>query len=371
MIKYIGSKRRLVPWICAVVDALEGVETVLDLFSGTSRVGRALKERGYHVTANDHNTYAWVLARCYVQADADRVAEEARERLDALRGLEPRDGWFTETYCRRSRYFHPDNGARIEAVREAIHLQDLDPDVEAVLLTALMKAADKVDSTTGVQMAYLKQWAPRAMNELSLEMPPLLPGGGRALQQEAWEAATVKADLAYLDPPYNQHNYRGNYHVWETLVNWDEPEVYGVACKRTDCRTLKSPFNFKAGIRPALERVLDALDTRYVLISFSDEGRITRDEMESMLGERGHVAVFEAEHPRYVGARIGIYNPQGEKVGRVGRLTNREHLFLLARNGADLQGIDLGAVASGAPRSAPRDRDDSRNLGYPLDRSWI
>ena len=329
MIKYIGSKRRLVPMIGGVVDALDGVETVLDLFSGSSRVGWALKERGYRVVANDHNTYAWVLARCLVQADADRVTDEVRERLDRLRDLEPRDGWFTETFCRRSRYFHPVNGARIEAAREVIHGWDLDPDVEATLLTALLKAADRVDSTTGVQMAYLKQWAPRAHNPLTLQMPDLLPGPGRALQQEAWEAASTEVDLAYLDPPYNQHSYRSNYHVWETLVRWDEPATYGVACKREDCRTWKSPFNSKPGIRPAFEQVLDALRSRYILVSFSNEGRIPRQDMEALLRARGRLTVFEADHPRYVGARIGIYNPQGEKVGRVGRLTNREYLFLV------------------------------------------
>ena len=59
MIKYLGSKRLLVPRILAVVEALSGVRTVLDLFSGTSRVGHALKARGYRVVANDHNTFAW------------------------------------------------------------------------------------------------------------------------------------------------------------------------------------------------------------------------------------------------------------------------------------------------------------------------
>ena len=43
-------------------------------------------------------------------------------------------------------------------------------------------------------------------------------------------------DLMYLDPPYNQHRYFTNYHVWETLVRWDEPEHYGIACKRVDAR---------------------------------------------------------------------------------------------------------------------------------------
>ena len=338
MIKYIGSKRRLVPLLLGVVDALPGVERVLDLFSGTSRVSLALKQRGYAVTANDHNTYAWVLARCFVKADGDRVRDEALEHARALAALPPRPGWFTDTYCNRARFFHPTNGARIEAAREAIRLWNLEEDLEAVLLVTLMLAADRVDSTTGVQMAYLKEWAPRALNDLELRVPELLGGTGRAWQMEAHEAAArADVDLAYLDPPYNQHSYRSNYHVWETLVRWDRPDTYGVAQKREDCRTEKSAFNSKPGILPALERALDALDCRYVLLSYNDEGHVPPDAMEAMLSSRGHWARLAVDQERYVGAKIGIHNPKGEKVGRVGRLRNRELLYVLTKVAADLE----------------------------------
>ena len=73
MIKYLGSKRRLIPSIVGVVAALPEARSVLDLFSGTSRVGLALKAAGYRVVANDHNAYAATLARCYVQADRERL----------------------------------------------------------------------------------------------------------------------------------------------------------------------------------------------------------------------------------------------------------------------------------------------------------
>ena len=70
MIKYLGSKRLLLPRILEQIEPLAGVRTVLDLFSGTSRVGHALKARGYRVHANDHNAYAATLAnyRHYVAA---------------------------------------------------------------------------------------------------------------------------------------------------------------------------------------------------------------------------------------------------------------------------------------------------------------
>jgi adenine-specific DNA-methyltransferase len=58
-------------------------------------------------------------------------------------------------------------------------------------LTSLIEAADRVDSTTGVQMAYVKQWAPRSAKPLELRMPGLLNGPGRAIQGDAVALASA------------------------------------------------------------------------------------------------------------------------------------------------------------------------------------
>src|SRR5688500_8706802 len=99
MIKYLRSKRTLVPVLVDVISALSAPKVVLDLFSGTSRVGHALKRRGLRVLANDHNAYAATLARCYVAADADRWADDAARLVAELATVPGRAGWFTETYC--------------------------------------------------------------------------------------------------------------------------------------------------------------------------------------------------------------------------------------------------------------------------------
>lgn len=346
MIKYLGSKRTLVPTIRALVGQVPGVRSVLDLFSGTSRVGHALKADGYQVFANDHNAYAATLARCYVQADQGEHLEAATALLAELDALEGRPGWFTQTYCHDSRFFQPDNGARIDAIRDEIARRALPPELEAVALVSLMEAADRVDSTTGVQMAYLKQWARRSHNRLTLRVPDLLPraaaGKGRATQRDALEAAaTLSADLAYLDPPYNQHKYLGNYHAWETLVRWDRPEVYGKAMKRIDCRDRKSPFNSRPRIAAAMRQLVDRIDATHLLVSFSDEGFLGREALVEMLSARGVVQVVERAHDRYVGARIGVYNPQGEKVGQTSHLKNTEMLFLVTPEGVDVDGSAL------------------------------
>lgn len=334
MVKYIGSKRLLIPAILDAVASAGDVRTVLDLFSGTARVGHALKNAGYRVIANDCLTYAHTLATCYVQADRERVLPDAESIIDELNTLPGRAGYVTEVFCNQSRFFQPRNGERIDAIRAHIARLGVRPELEAVLLTSLIEAADRVDSTTGVQMAYVKQWAKRSYNDLRLRVPAILPmaaaGPGRALMMDALDAASrVRVDLAYLDPPYNQHSYLGNYHVWETIVRGDEPEHYGVACKRIDCRERKSDFNSRVRAEAALEAVIRSVDARYLLVSFSDEGYLSRERLESILGERGPVHTISVPFRRYVGAKIGIHNPSGERVGKVSHLENTEYLFLM------------------------------------------
>ncbi len=334
MVKYIGSKRALLPWITGVVEeirSLDRLETAVDLFSGTGRVGHALKAMGLYVTSNDVQTYAYVLAQALIQADADEYPEERiRPLLKRLMALKGKAGWFTRNYCEESRFFQPHNGAKLEAIRYKIDkISDHDPLLRAILLFSLMVAADKVDSTTGIHMAYLKQWAPRAFNALTLKYPPLLPGSGQALQADALEiAGSLEGDLFYLDPPYNQHSYLGNYHLWETLVCWDNPETYGIARKRTDVQERKSPFNSKREAKGAMEKLLGDIRAKHLVLSFNDEGFFSTPEIEAMLRQWGYVVRMSRVHQRYVGARIGIYNPKGVKVGQISHTENQEFLFV-------------------------------------------
>lgn len=362
MIKYLGSKRNLLP---VIVDAVRdvasrtGATTVSDLFAGTSRVGHALKAQsagGFRVLANDHNVYAHALARCYVEADAQDVLDDARRLVDEFNALPGVPGYFTRTFCESARFFHPSNGERIDAVREAIARKGLPPDLEAVMLVSLMEAADRVDSTTGVQMAYLKSWAPRAKNPLQLRVPEVLPragaGKGGAFCMDAFDAArTLEADIAYIDPPYNQHSYLGNYHVWETLVRWDHPETYGIARKRVDVQTRRSVFNSRPQSQPALARLFEVVRAPVLVVSFNDEGFISRGMMEetlaSMWDGQAVVRTIAVDSKRYVGAKIGIHNPKGEKVGTVKHLTNTEFIFVVGRS----REIVLGP---GQPRDLPR-----------------
>jgi adenine-specific DNA-methyltransferase len=353
MIKYIGSKRAIVPQIVSIVHAVPGVHRVCDLFAGTTRVGQALKAQGYFVISNDLASYSEVLGRTYIQADATALDRgRLLVLLRHLQSLPPKPGYFTRTFCEEARYFQPCNGARIDAIREGIEEVVQSEEERAILLTSLLLAADRVDSTTGLQMAYLKDWAPRSYQHLELRPPEMLPGPGCAIRRDANDLARDldDVDLVYIDPPYNQHSYFSNYHVWETLIRNDRPDTYGVANKRIDCKTNKSRYNSKREIGGAFLDLLRSIRAKYLLISFNNEGYLGTLDIENVLKQRGYVSSVGIDFKRYVGAQIGIFNPQGQKVGAVSHLRNKEHLFLVGPSRAVVE----SALATIRPMIAMR-----------------
>ncbi len=334
LIKYIGSKRVLVP-VLGDIAAAVGAKTGLDLFTGTTRVAQELKRRGVHVCAVDSATYSEVMARCYIATDATKVdKDELADALARLAALPGKRGYFTRTFCEESRYFQPQNGRRVDSIRQCLEDEYRKSPLFPILLTSLMLAADRVDSTTGVQMAYLKEWAPRAFNDLELRLPELLPGPGASDLGDATQLVDKlpEVDLAYLDPPYNQHRYFTNYHVWETLVRWDAPAYYGIACKRVDSREeyTKSVFNKKREMPEALASVVKRTRAKVVVVSYNDESWVQPEAIMDSLEEAGHeeVRMLAFDSKRYVGAQIGIYNPAGHKVGKVSHLRNTEYVFV-------------------------------------------
>jgi adenine-specific DNA-methyltransferase len=332
MIKYLGSKRRLVPVLGELLER-SGAATALDLFTGTTRVAQEWKRRGAHVIAVDSARYAAVLARCFIETDArDIDLDTVRAVLAQLQDLPGTDGYVTETFARRARFLQEHNARRVDSIRDAIQQDWSGHPWEPILLTSLLQAADRVDSTTGLQMAYLKQWAPRSYNDLELRLPELLCGPGSAVLGDATELVGLlpAVDLAYLDPPYNQHRYVSNYHVWETLIAWDAPEFYGVACKRVDLRdaATASVFNNRRHAPAALASVVESVPAEVVVISGSDEGWVGVDALADMAASHGCVEVLAFDSKRYVGAQIGIHNQKGERVGQAGRSRNTEFVIV-------------------------------------------
>lgn len=343
MLKYIGSKRVLIDFISDIINIICSVSfsdrdrnriKILDGFAGSCRVSYRLKQEGYYVIAGDYLNFVYNNIRTFVVADRKdyppEVVEPIISRLNSIEIKECDDCWFRDLYSIQSKYFHPKNALKIEIIRREIEKYQ-DDLLKNILITSLLHASDKVDSTTGVQMAYLKKLADRAYNPIILKYPDLLYGTGEAILGDIteWITQIKDIDIAYFDPPYNSHSYLGNYHVWETLTLYDNPEVYGVARKRIDVKKRKSKFNYKKDSYNTLSYIINNVNAKHIVLSFNNEGFFTKEDLFKICSTRGYVISISKQHKRYIGSVIGIYNPQGDKVGKVSHTKNEEYLFII------------------------------------------
>jgi adenine-specific DNA-methyltransferase len=143
--------------------------------------------------------------------------------------------------------------------------------------------------------------------------------------------------------------------VWETLARGDAPAHYGRACKRADVRERRSPYNSRRAAWPALRDLVERLPAPWLVVSFSDEGFHAPDAVRGLLAERGYVGELAVDNARYVGARIGIHDPAGRRVGRVSHLRNTEHLFVVGPDAGRVR----AAIASARRLAGPPPRTGS------------
>ena len=216
-IKYAGSKLKLLPHILELVKKTDA-KTVLDGFSGTTRVSQSLAKMGYRVVSNDVAVWSELFATCYLLNRQPK--EDYADLISHLNAQEPRDGWFTEHYGGAAngglsvqadglkKPWQAHNTRKLDAIRDEIDHLSLSRIEKAVALSSLILALDRVDSTLGHFVSYLKDWSGRSFNELHLEVPKLFINtvDHEVYRKDIFDLADVDVDLAYLDPPYGSNN---------------------------------------------------------------------------------------------------------------------------------------------------------------------
>ncbi|HBO59113.1 MAG TPA: DNA methyltransferase [Alphaproteobacteria bacterium] len=318
-IKYAGSKRKIIPHILQTLSETQGVRTVLDGFSGSTRVAQAFAQSGLNTTANDTAVWSEVFANCYLKSDKpDSFYAEILAHLNTLQGV---DGWFTEHYGGgpddRKKPFQIKNTRKLDAIRDEIDRIGLDFVDKSVVLTSLILALDSVDSTLGHYASYLSGWSVRSNKDLRLKLPKrfALTSENTVLRGDVFDAIQGRSfDLAYFDPPYGSDNakmptsrvrYSAYYHLWTTLVLNDKPAVFGKANRRVDSKDSVQPSVFENCrsdiVLNALERLIASTDARYVLLSYGANGRAAKADLAELLAAYGRrLKIAEIDHKRNV-----------------------------------------------------------------------
>lgn len=353
-IKYAGSKKKLLPHIVEMAQKT-GARSVFDGFTGTSRVAQAFARSGFDVTCSDLSEWSRTFATCYLLGES---REKYTSLIDELNNQAPIHGWYSENYgrCRDDitsdikRPWQLHATRKLDAIRFRIDQLNLDPVSEAVAITSLINALDKVDSTIGHYASYLKSWSHRSFGELQLKIPQIVPKRDqkhRVLQGDIFDVIRdIDCDLAYFDPPYGSNNekmppsrvrYQAYYHIWKTICLNDEPELFGKANRRVDSKDNHEPSIFESYRKSesgqfeaveALGRLISECRQEYVLLSYSSGGRATADELRFSLMQVGEILeTRKIEHARNVMHSMRWTN---EWV-KIDEGKNIEYLFLLKR----------------------------------------
>ncbi|MBT3275455.1 MAG: adenine methyltransferase, partial [Spirochaetales bacterium] len=366
LIAYIGNKRSLLPFLYEVFAELNvGKEPgiFIDPFAGSGSVSRLAKAMGFRVAANDWEPYTQIINQCHISLNAGDTANMFAEQkgLDSAihslnqparpeyeyiaRHYAPRDTK-TADYRVERLFYTRENGVFIDSVREQIDswYPDNDSPERWILLASLLYQAATHANTNGVFKAFHhgfggfgKDALSRIMAPMQLQRPVLIDSEKKAAVSRADAAvfaAGNPADVCYLDPPYNQHQYGSNYHLLNTIVLWDKPEVKGrigsdgrleeKAGIRKDWDTTRSLFCYRATAPLAMRELLAAIDSRYIIVSYNTEGIIPFWDLFDLLAETGGVSIRTSDYLLYRGGKQSLTRST----------YNQEFLFILNRSGS-------------------------------------
>ena len=334
IITCIGNKRALLPGIEAGITrakAALGKERIvfLDAFSGTGIVSRMAKRHASHIHANDLEAYSAAANRCYLSnaSDVDHNALAAHLReLEAYIEAHWAPGFLTELYCpadeERIRpgervFYTRRNGIYLDTARRCI--DTLPEDARPLLLGPLLAAASVHANTGGVFKGFYKnqdgigqyggsgrQALARILADIRAALPVLSPHECTSTvhQQDAntLVADIDDADVAYLDPPYNQHPYGSNYFMLNLLCDYRRPtEVSRVSGIPTGWN--RSAYNRRRQAADALFDCIARCRAPIVLVSYNSEGFIPHERFLKELGGLGRLSVVDTRYNAYRGSR--------------------------------------------------------------------
>lgn len=351
IITYLGNKRKLLNDIAVEVEkslyAL-GKEKgrICDLFSGSGIVARKLKQYCSSLIANDLEKYSQVINHCYLTNREDFDEDAYMDYLETIVNAPLIEGVITKNYApkddnhiqddERVFYTH-ENAMKIDTYRTAI--DNIPAEYQKFFLAPLLYEASVHTNTSGVFKGFYKSKSSgigkfggdgenaldRIMGRIELKKPIFSNFNSNVIiyQQDANILARYLKDLdvTYMDPPYNQHPYGSNYFMLNTIIeNHVGNNISKVSGIPDDWN--KSAYNKKNEALKTFEELISNIDSKYVIISYNNEGFISLEEMEEMLSKYGKNETKAIDYVAFRGSR-NLKNRD---------IYTKEYIFTLKKN---------------------------------------
>lgn len=339
--RYIGSKFRMLDFIDNVLTK-EKIEysSFLDLFGGTGIVGDYFNTQKTKVYVNDllkSNYLSYLSWFGNEPIDKKKIVNYIKEynSLDNLK-----ENYFSLNFS--DTYFSRENCKKIGFIREDIENNYMNNKISirerAILITSLLYAMDKIANTVGHYDAYRKNGD--LDRKLELEMLNLKSNknnkNNKVFNEDSNELVkNIKADIVYIDPPYNSRQYSDAYHLLENVAMWEKRDVFGVAKKierigtKSKYCTVSAPLVFKD--------LIENINAKYIIVSYNNMGKkgatrsqakINDDDILNILRKKGKVKTFEMDFNQFNTGKTHIDNHKERlfvcKVGTSSKLKTKK-----------------------------------------------
>ena len=336
IITYIGNKRSLLAFITQGIQIVQkelhkDKLRLFDVFSGSGIVSRYFKQYAEALLVNDLEQYSKVINECYLantsEIDLAKMEKLYRGLIDSTAAIPFQAGLITKFYAPKDdaniqpgeRVFYTRrNALYIDTMRKAI--DGVDMEYQKFFLAPLLAEASVHSNTSGVfkgfhknKMTGIGQFGGskhdallRIKGDISLPLPIFSNFECQTTVYNGNANEVIKVvpevDLAYLDPPYNQHPYGSNYFmlnlILENKISESISEVSGIPGNWR-----RSQYNKRQFAYEALADLVSNIKAKYVLVSFNSEGFISLDAMKTLLEGIGSVQVLETNYNTFRGCR--------------------------------------------------------------------
>ena len=315
--RYIGCKAKLTDWIFNIVKTeAPSAKSFCDIFAGTGIVASRAIPLYEKVIINDFLISNNIIYKAFFEQgefDMSRIVGILTD-FNAVDARDLDDNYFSRSFG--GKYYDYATAKRIGYFRQSI--EDLKNSVSekenCILIATLIYNIDRIANTLGHFDAYIK----KDIKPQDLKLRPINAQSHKNVsifrEDSNRLARSISMDVTYIDPPYNSRQYSRFYHLYETLVKWDAPELFGVALKpkpenMSDYCTTKAV--------KAFEDLIMNLDTRTIVVSYnntydskstSSENRISLEDIKTILNKRGETHTFEHTHPYFNAGKTEFNN---------------------------------------------------------------